>query len=81
VTINTVAPGAILFEGGSWDRRLKDDPERIAQFIDRELPTGRFGRVEEVAAVVAFLSSVAGSGVNGACWVVDGAQSKSALPV
>jgi 3-oxoacyl-[acyl-carrier protein] reductase len=80
VTINAVAPGAILFKNGSWDRRLKDDPKGMSEYIKRELPTGRFGRVEEVAAVVTFLSSMAASGV-GACWVVDGAQSRSALAV
>jgi 3-oxoacyl-[acyl-carrier protein] reductase len=77
VTINAVAPGAILFEGGSWDRRLREDPAAMTEFIDRELPSKRFGTPEEVAAVVAFLSCVPASGCNGSCWVVDGAQSRS----
>jgi 3-oxoacyl-[acyl-carrier protein] reductase len=81
VTVNAVAPGAILYEGGSWFRRRHDHPEAIARFIRQELPRGRFGTVEEVASVVAFLSSTPASGSNGACWVVDGAQSRSALLV
>ncbi len=77
VTVNCVAPGSILFEGGSWHRRLLEEPERIRDFVERELPMGRFGQPEEVASVVTFLCSVPASLVNGACWPVDGAQSRS----
>ena len=77
VTVNCVAPGSILFEGGSWHRRQQADPEGIAEFVRRELPLGRFGAPEEVASVVAFLCSRPASLVNGACWAVDGGQSRS----
>jgi len=77
VTVNCVAPGSILFEGGSWHRRQQADPEAIAEFVRRELPLGRFGAPEEVASVVAFLCSRAASLVNGACLAVDGGQSRS----
>ena len=77
VTVNSVAPGSILWEGGSWHRRMMDDPERIRRFVEQEIPGGRFGTVEEVAPVVAFLCSGAASWVNGACWTVDGGQSRS----
>jgi len=77
VTVNCVAPGSILFEGGSWHRRQQADPEGIAEFVRRELPLGRFGSTAEVAAAVAFLCSRPASLVNGACLAVDGAQSRS----
>ncbi len=77
VTVNSVAPGSILFEGGSWHRRQQADPHGIAAFVERELPLGRFGTPEEVASVVAFLSSRQASLVNAACWAVDGGQSRS----
>lgn len=77
VTVNCVAPGSILFEGGSWHRRQQADPEGISAFVQRELPMGRFGTPEEVAKVVAFLCSRAASLVSGACWAVDGGQSRS----
>ena len=77
ITVNCVAPGSILFEGGSWHRRQQADPEGIAEFMRRELPLGRFGSPAEVAAAVAFLCSRPASLVNGTCLAVDGAQSRS----
>jgi len=77
IRVNSVAPGSILFPGGGWERRQQADPAGIADMIKRELPLGRFGTPEEVADVVAFLASARASWVSGACYVVDGAQSRA----
>jgi len=79
VRVNSVAPGSIRFEGGSWDRRCKEDPEGMKQFIADNIPLGRFGSAEEVADVVTFLSSPRASWVSGACITVDGVQSHSLI--
>ena len=79
IRVNSVAPGSILFDGGSWDRRQKEDPAGIADFVKRELPFGRFGRPEEVGAVVAFLVSPRASWISGASVPVDGCQSRSQI--
>ena len=76
VRVVSVAPGSILFEGGSWHARQVADPEGIADFVRRELPFGRFGRPEEVGDVVAFLASPRASWISGTTVVVDGCQSR-----
>ena len=77
IRVNALAPGSIIFPGGSWDRRQQADPDGIAEFVKRELPFGRFGRPEEVASVAVFLCSEPASWVSGACIPVDGSQGKS----
>ena len=77
IRVNSVAPGSVAFEGGTWWKRQQDDPEGIAEFIKSELPFGRFGRAEEVGALVAFLASPRASWISGACVTVDGCQSRS----
>lgn len=76
IRVVSVAPGSILFEGGSWWKRQQADPKGIAEFIARELPFGRFGHPEEVGAAIAFLASPKASWVSGTTVVVDGCQSR-----
>ena len=76
IRVVSVAPGSILFEGGSWWKRQQADPKGIAEFVARELPFGRFGRPEEVGAAIAFLASAKASWVSGTTVVVDGCQSR-----
>jgi 3-oxoacyl-[acyl-carrier protein] reductase len=77
IRVNSVSPGSILFEGGSWWKRQQSDPAAIAEYVKRELPFGRFGRPEEVGDVVAFLASPRASWISGTSIVVDGCQSRA----
>jgi len=78
IRVNVVAPGAIEFPGGVWDRTKKNN----RGFYDRVfnmIPSGRMGTPEEVANVVVFLASEKASWVTGTCVVVDGGEHKGNL--
>ncbi len=82
VTANTISPGGIRTAGFErvWreiarQRGWGDDWAEIEQRIVADVlsnPTGRLGRVEEVASLVAFVASPLGGYINGANLRVDG---------
>ena len=71
IRANCVSPGTIFFEGGVWDTRRREEPERYEAALARN-PTGRMGTPEEVADAVAFLASPVSGFTTGANLVVDG---------
>jgi 3-oxoacyl-[acyl-carrier protein] reductase len=76
IRVNVVAPGNILFDGGTWARKLEERPEPVRAYIDAEVPLGRFGTPQEIGNVVAFLASDRASFVTGSCLVADGGQTR-----
>ena len=71
VRVNTVSPGDTLVEGGVWDKVRLNDPTAFDAVVKRN-PMGRLAHADEIARVVAFVSSPAASFVSGANWYVDG---------
>lgn len=73
ITINNIAPGAIATPINT--ALLQDKPKLDA--LLKNIPLGRLGTPEDVAAMVAFLVSDQASYVNGATFVVDGGLMRS----
>jgi NAD(P)-dependent dehydrogenase (short-subunit alcohol dehydrogenase family) len=68
ITVNAIAPGP--FES-RMTKFVVDDPDLYEEVVS-EVPLRRFGRMEDVAGMVQFLSSRAGSYVTGAVLPLDG---------
>ena len=77
VRVNSVAPGNILLPGGSWERHLAERRDEVLRQIEAEVPLQRFGRAEEVADLIVFLSSDRAAFITGSCMVADGGQTRS----
>ena len=71
IRANTVSPGTIYFEDGTWGQRKREAPNVFRIALERN-PMGRMGRPEEVANAAVFLASPAASFITGANLVVDG---------
>jgi len=76
ILVNTVCIG--LIKAGQHERkaaRAGVPVEQMYEAMGKEIPLGRVGRAEEVASVVAFLSSEAASYVTGSSVNLDGGAS------
>jgi len=74
VRINVLAPGNVLFTGGSWDEKIKENPDQVNMIIESTVPMKRFGSPEEMADAAVFLCSERASFITGSILVVDGGQ-------
>ena len=77
IRVNTIAPGNILFPGGSWERHLQNRKEAVESMLKTEVPQGRFGTPEEIASLAAYLCSPQAAFATGGCYVMDGGQTRS----
>jgi 3-oxoacyl-[acyl-carrier protein] reductase len=75
IRVNTVAPGSIEFENGFW-RMIKQQNRAMYDATLAQIPFGRMGTPEEVAAAIVFISSPKASWISGAMLLVDGVQHK-----
>ena len=75
--MNCIAPGNVLFPGGSWERHIENNKEKVMAMIDTSVPLGRFGTPEEIASLAVFLCSDAATFMTGACIKADGGQTRS----
>lgn len=68
VTVNGVSPGPCATE---MNRALIENPETNAQFL-ANMPMGRWGKVEEIAALTCFLCSEQAGYITGTDIIADG---------
>lgn len=77
IRVNAVAPGNIYFKDGTWDLKNAENPKLVSEMLENNVPLKRFGKPEEVAYLVLFLSSEKAEFITGSCITIDGGQTKS----
>ncbi len=83
VTVNSVAPGFHLTSAverlvrHKLDQGTATSREEVLAAWEREIPAGRLGRAEELAALIVFLMSERAGYVTGQCLVADGGWVRS----
>ena len=75
IRVNAVSPGPIFIEGGSWDN-IKQHMTPFYEATLADIPMGRMGTAEEVAAQVALLASPRAGFTTGTNVVIDGGITK-----
>ncbi len=65
ITINAIVPGPI-------DTDMNPDGTELSGFLKSQVPLGRYGKSEEIAALAAFLVGPEASFITGARMIVDG---------
>jgi len=76
VNISAVLPGAVFTRGGYWDKASKERPEHVQKYLKERMAIKRFGTLDEIGAIVAFLCSEHASFVVGSAFTVDGGQGR-----
>ena len=81
VRVNAVAPGNVLFDGGSWAKKLENPEKRadIENYVRQEVALQRFAAPAEIANIIIFMASEPASFMTGSTVVVDGGQTRFVL--
>ncbi len=77
ITVNNVAPGMILTDRLKHTLPKDADPEEAMKDRAKNIPLGRIGKPEELAALVTFLASAQAGYISGTTIQVDGGANRS----
>jgi 3-oxoacyl-[acyl-carrier protein] reductase len=80
VILTSIMPGAVFTPGGYWDKTKKKRPDHVKKYLRERMAIRRFGKIEEISGVVAFLCSEQASFCVGSCFLADGGQGRVFFP-
>ena len=77
VIMTAVLPGAVMTDGGYWDVASHERPDHVERYLADRMAIHRFGTLDEVSRLVAFLCSEYAGFCVGSIMPVDGGQGRS----
>ena len=72
IRVNSISPGNVMFEGSTWDDKIKKDEKIVMKYIKDNVPLNNFATPEDIAKTVIYLED--SEFVTGANIIVDGGQ-------
>ena len=76
ISINTIVPGNVMFEGSLWDKKIKNNPARVKKYIKENVPMNKFGSLDDIFNMCDFIFSKSSNFVTGSTFIIDGGQTK-----
>ncbi len=77
ITINGIVPGNILFEGSTWQKKLKKNLFKTKKYIKENVPMNKFGNVENIFLMCRSISEDPSNYLTGSLFTIDGGQTKN----
>lgn len=76
IVMTSLLPGAVFTENGYWDYTSKNNPEHVKKYLEERMAIKRFGTLDEIGTIAAFLCSRQVSFCVGSAFLVDGGQGR-----
>jgi NAD(P)-dependent dehydrogenase (short-subunit alcohol dehydrogenase family) len=77
ITINGIVPGNIIFEGSTWDLKIKQNLIKTKKYIKDNVPANSFGSPKDIFEVCKMISENKSKFITGSLFKLDGGQTKS----
>jgi len=77
ISINSIAPGNILFDGSVWDKKIKKNKIKTFKYIRSVVPMKKFGTIDDIFDLCIFIENNKSQFASGSTFVLDGAQTKN----
>jgi NAD(P)-dependent dehydrogenase (short-subunit alcohol dehydrogenase family) len=74
IRINAIAPGNIIFDSSTWQKKIKAAPNRIKKYIKENVSLNILGKPNDISNLVVYLASDDAKYITGSIFKVDGGQ-------
>ena len=74
ISLNSISPGNVLFDGSLWDKKLKQNKYQTLKYIKKNVPIAKFGSINDIFQICLMIHENETGFLTGANFVVDGGQ-------